>query len=430
MINARRRVPWTIAFAVGLGVWIAPLTQSLDKLVGADIQYSLCSLTCVYLFASYLESPRHSRAFWFGVALLASVMTKNNGLFLGISVPLMILLTRSWGILRRWNLWMAIVPSVVFVGVWQYLTLPFNIGNMKGITEESVPGAVILILLKQLAGLVWVGLLPLVLWSVYARILRPLFQRKAVNIVDAATFALLAGPVLFHAMLPHDANQRYLLPSLAALLLFAGQALLDLFSLPLFTRFPQPLKVTAIAVLLILSRSRMPFPPQPQTGYGDLAAELLARYPAQEAPSILISAEFAGEGMFVAEIATHEQRMGHWLLRGSKIFRHRTGIHNNRETELTRDSPEEILRYLDDLPVSLLVLADDGVPEHTPEHDMVAQMIRDYPDRWTQVLSGHVGGECRDAPCTIEVYRLNSTIGKTHFSPEKLPSGMSLWKGL
>jgi len=135
--------------------------------------------------------------------------------------------------------------------------------------------------------------------------------------------------------------------------------------------------------------------------------------------------------MFVSEIATHEERMGgHWLLRGSKIFRRRTGVMNNRQTELTHESPEEILQYLDELPVSLLVLADDGDPEHAPQHDLVAKLIHDSPDRWTQVLTGQVGGECRNAPCTIEVYRLNSTVGKTHFSPEKLPTGMSLWKGL
>jgi len=430
ILSARRRVPWAIALAVGIGVWWAPLTQSLDRFVGADMQYSLFSLTCVYLFALYLERPKASRAFWFGAALLASVMSKNNGLFLGVSVPLMILLTRSWSVLRRRDLWLSIVPGVVFVGVWQYLTLPFNIGNMKGFTEESIPGAVILIFVKQLVGLVWIGLLPLILWSVYARILRPLFQRRPVNIMDAATFALLAGPMLFHSMLPHDANQRYLLPSLAALLLFAGQALLDLFSLAAFTRIPQPLKLAVIAVVLVLSRSTMQFPPTAQCGYADLATELLARYPAADNPSILISASFGGEELFVSEVAIHEQRLGHWLLRGSKIFRRRTGILNNRETELTRDPPEKILEYLDELPVSLLVLADDGDSEHAAEHDLVASLIHDYPDRWTQVMTGTVGGECRDAPCTIEVYRLNSTIGKTRFSPEKLPTGMSLWKGL
>jgi len=110
--------------------------------------------------------------------------------------------------------------------------------------------------------MVWVGLVPLILWSIYSRILRPLVRRQAVNILDAATFALMVGPVMFHSLLPHDANQRYLLPSLAALLLFAGQALLDLFSLPLFQRFPQPLKLAAVAAILLASRSTMPFPPK------------------------------------------------------------------------------------------------------------------------------------------------------------------------
>jgi len=432
ILAARRRVHWSIALAVGIGVWWAPLMQRLDQFVGADIQYSLCSLACVYIFALYLERPQYSRAFWFGVALLAAVATKNNGLFLGISVPVMILVTRSLGILRRRDIWLAIIPSVIFVGIWQYVTLPFNIGNMKGVTEESVPGLVLFFFLKQLIGLVWVGLLPLILWSIYARIVRPLLRREPVNTVDAATFALLIGPVLFHSMLPHDANQRYLLPSVAALLLFSGQALLDLFSLQVFARVPQPLKLAAIAVLLVVSRSSVRFTPPVPSGYNQLATELLARYPAKDNPSILISASYEGEGMLVSEIATHEPRMGHWLIRGSKIFRHRTGIHNNREMELTKESPEEMIRYFEELPVSLLVLADDGDPEHAPQHEIVAKMIKDHPDRWTQVMTGNVGSKCQIeiAPCTIEVYRFNSTLGKKEFSPDKLPTGMSLWKGL
>jgi hypothetical protein len=357
-------------------------------------------------------------------------MTKNNGLFLGISVPLMLVLTRQYDVLRRRNIWLSVVPSIVFVGVWQYVTLPFNIGNLKGVTGESIPGLTLFTFLQQLVGLVWIGLLPFILWSIYARIVRPLLARRPVNILDAATFALLVGPVLFHSMLPHDVNQRYLVPSIAALLLFAGQAMLDLLSLPVFARFPQPLKWVLVAVLLVVCRSPQRYDPGTAGGYAELAQDLLAKYPANQAPAVLISASFGSQAVLIAEVATHESRMGHWLIRGSKIFSHRNGVLNNRQVELTGKSPAEMLSYLQDLPISVLVLADDGDPQHAPEYDLVTRILHDYPDRWTRVLSKYAGAECGNASCTVEVYQLNSAVGQTHFSPGKLPTDMSLWKGL
>lgn len=422
---ARRSLPLPAAIAVGAAAWISPVTQALDRSIQADTQYALLSLVCTYAFAAYLDKPSHRRALWFGLALFGSVMTKNNGLFLAISLPLTVLLTRSLSILRRWDAWMVTLPAIGAFGVWQYLTLPFVWNNM---TAESTPGLAFFIYIRQLATLAWVGLLPFVIWAVYRRVFVPLVRRGRVSSLDAALFGLLMGPCLFHSMLPHDVNQRYLLPSLPPLLIFAIEGLLDTLSIPVLQRIPQAARLLLAASMIVLPAAARPVQPALPFQYDNLASRLIAAYPTKTAPVFLISASFDGEALFVGEMALHERRPGHWVLRASKLLRHKVGV-LNRQTALVTTAPAEMLQRFQDLPVSLVVLADDGDPEQATERSYLEGMIRDHANLFRLLLTAPVGSGCHDAPCTIRVYQLKGNPG-AHFSPEKLPQNMQLWKGL
>jgi hypothetical protein len=425
---ARRIVPLPAAIAVGAASWISPVTQVLGRTVQADTQYALLSLVCTIAFAAYLDKPNHRRAFWFGLALFGSVMTKNNGLFLAISLPLAVLLARSLSILRRWDAWAATLPAVLAFGAWQYLTLPFVWNNMKGVTDESTPGLAFFIYVRQLATLAWIGLLPFAAWAVYRRVFLPLQRRGKAGVLDAALFGLLVGPCLFHSLLPHDVNQRYLLPSLPPLLIFAIEGLLDLLSLPAIARIPQAARLLLAAGIVVLPAAAAPVPRALSFQYDSLAARLIAAYPKETAPAFLISASFDGEALFVGEMAVRERRPGHWLLRASKLLRHRVGV-LNRETALIQTSPAEVLERFQDLPVSLVVIADDGDLEQATERSFLEGMIRDHPDLFRLVLTSPVGSGCYDAPCTIRVYQMQGNP-QARFSPDKLPQNMQLWKNL
>ena len=425
---ARRSLPWPAAVAVGLAVWLSPITQALDRYVQADTQYALLSLICVDWFAVYLDKPQRRHAMWFGLALFAALMTKNNALFLAISLPLTMLLTRSLSLLRRWDAWLAVLPGVIAFVLWQYLTLPFVWNNMKGVTAESTPGLALGVYVRQLATLAWIGLLPFVAWTVYRCVWIPLVRHGRVNCYDAALFGLLVGPCLFHSMLPHDINQRYLLPSLVPLLIFAVRGVLDILSYPVFARVPRTAGLLLAGGLVVIPAAAARTPAALPFRYADLASRLVRAYPKEKAPAILVSGSFDAEAMFVSEMAVHEQRPGHWVLRASKLLRHKVGV-LNRQTALVETPPAEMLRRFRDLPVSLVVVADDGAPQQAPERVYLERMIQDHPDVFRLVFTMPVGSGCHDAPCTIAVHELEAAPG-AHFSPDKLPQDMPLWPGL
>ncbi len=425
---ARLRLPWLLAIGVGAAAWLAPVPQALDQLIQADTQYALLSLVCVYLFGAYLDRPGGVRAAAFGLALAGAVMTKNNALFLAISLPLTVLLARSAGVIRRWDAWLAVIPAVVAAAVWQYWTLPFVRNNMKGVTGESTPGLVLLVYLEKLAVLVWPGLLPLALWGIYRRVWVPLRRERRLDWFDAASFALLAGPCLFHSLLPHDVNQRYLLPSLPPLLIFTAYGLQDLLSWRGLRRIPRPAALAGAAALLLVPPPAASIEkPDVPGGYARLARLLSARFPAADYPSVLVEAGFGGEGLLVGEMAVREHPAGRWLLRGSKILRRRNGT-LNRQTEVVQTDPREMLGYFRELPVSLLVLADPGDSEEAPVRAYLAGVMRLEPQMFERVATLPIGGDCQ-APCTLELYRVHSAAPGVRFDPARLPRNMPLWQG-
>jgi hypothetical protein len=422
---AQRGLPPIVAIAVALAVWLAETTQVLTRAAQADTQYSLLSALAVYLFADYVTRPDHQSAFWFGAACFGALLTKNNAMFIAISGAIVLLMTSRWSILRRLDLWVAVLPAVLAFGAWQWLTLPFVRYNMKGVTGESTPGLTLFVYGSELLHLIWPALLPFVLFGIWKRIGEPRLRGKLADSTDAASLGLLLGPCLFHAMLPHDVNQRYLLPSLVALLIFAAYGIQEVLSL---VRLTPALRVPLTAAILCIPALAVRIPPDVSMGYSTVAAALTNNSIPQDPPSMLIVSSFGGEANLVAEIASREARPGHWLLRSYKILRRHTG-RLNRQTELVTTDPEEMLAYLQDLPVSLIVIADDGEPKSGQQVSYTRAMVRAHPDLFTAVLREPVGAHCLGRACAIEVYRLNGGR-RGPFDAEKLPKDMPLWKGL
>jgi len=427
---ARRSLPLVLAGAVGAAVWLSPLIQELDQEFLADLQYGLIAMACIYLFASYVDDSRPMHAAWFGLALLGAVMTKNNALFLAISVPLVILLTRSFQLLRRWDFWLSLVPAVLFVGVWQYLTLPFNTYNMAGRNAETAVSKLFAANFVDLAKIAWIGLLPFILWGVYRVVVVPLMDSGRVRSCDAASFALMLGAPLFHSLLPHGAHERYLTPCLAPLLIFAIEGGRDLLARLRF--MPNSARLAAAAALVVLPAAAQPVGLRFDSNFGTAAAQIINRFPAEQ--SVLISGYFGAESALIAELAVRDRRPGLYALRATKILRHKVRKYN-RDTEVVATSKQEMIEYFRDLPVGLVVLMDDGDAETKTSRDYLAEMIHEKPDLFQLVSSMPMGhplwSTCRSSdPCTIGIYKFTGEPANTRFDPGKLPNNMPLWTGL
>jgi len=424
-IVARRLFAAPVAAAVGLAAMLAPITQQWDGIIQADTLYAVFSVACAYCFAAWLADGNRGSLCFFSLTFLAALATKNNALFLGITLPAMVLLTRKFGILRRKDIWLALLPGVVFCGVWQYFTLPFVRNNLLHDTTlaESVVGY-----LDQTVHLAWIGFLPFILWSVGKRIAMPVLRGQAVAAWDAASIGVVAGAYLFHAALPHSVNGRYLLPALVALLLFTAQALEDLFAMAAWRQLPGGARTVAIAVLLVAPEALGAFSVAPELpyGYAGLAQQIEEQCPAARCPSILISASFGAEGMMVAELAVRERRPGHYLIRATKILQERAGA-NNHQRELVHGDPRQMEQYFEELPIRLVVISDDGDTEPAATHDALNSIIQQNRAAWDKIMTVPVGGRCSGASCMVDVYQLKNAAARADFSPQKLPAGTGLW---
>jgi hypothetical protein len=425
---AQRRFSALTAAGIGLAAVLSPMALLWDNFIQADTLYAVFSVICVYSFATWLTIQSRTSLWCFAITFLAALATKNNAMFLGITLPAMMVLTGSIGLIKKKELWFALLPGALFCAAWQFLTLPFVSKNILHDTTlaEAVKGY-----FDQTIHLVWIGFLPFILWAIIRRVVMPVMRWQKVEPWDAASFAMVLGTYLFHAALPHSVNGRYLLPSVVALLLFAAEGIADSLALAAVPQLSKGTRMAAIGLVLVLPEAwgALTMASQPGYGYADLAGKIETACPPETCPSILVSASFGGEGMIVAELASREQGAGHWLVRATKILQQRAG-ENNHQRELVKTDPQEMERRLEELPIHLAIVSNDGDSDPASPHNYLVGIIQANPEAWEKILAGSVGGTCHDAACTVDVYRLKSAVGKKTFSPSKLPSGMALWPGM
>ena len=108
--------------------------------------------------------------------------------------------------------------------------------------------------------------------------------------------------------------------------------------------------------------------------------------------------------MFVSEIAIREQRPNHIVLRGSKVLA--TSRWDGRNYKILFSTPEEIMRYLAEIPVEIVII-DHSVPVEyqTEDQRLLQRMLETHPERWIHLGSYPLtrrGVEYADA---IHIYR-------------------------
>jgi len=262
---------------------------------------------------------------------------------------------------------------------------------------------------KYLVSATGIGLSVLIAIGLATRVIKP-FREKGVESRWAAAAAWILSVWAFHCVVPSGLDGRYLLPAVPALLMFlaAGFAWVA-HRLPL-SRIPTPAKVQVLAVVAALvfvieNFVTVTFPVPMQVNYGFTGAvQAILSKPEFRNSVLLISTDSVGEGIFIAEMAQRERRPGHFILRSSKVLA--KSAWSGGGYRLLYRTTEEVMRYLDEVPVGIVVVGDwlyQSKFESRQHYDQLNEVIKSHPQHWE--LLGSYPRRFAQAAGEIKLYR-------------------------
>jgi hypothetical protein len=394
-----------------LGHWVSlttaviftalPVVQTQTGRLMADIPAALFMLLATVSFGRFIDAERARDAIAFGVWSAAAIMTKGNAVALVFIPPFAIAVMTKWKLFLRPAIWGSAATVLILCGPWYWLTLHMS---EDGLVQPSVTIAYFR------AGLVyfWMHLgrsagwafASLALFGFAAKSIE-LFRSRKVRGIWPALGGMLLGCMITFCAIPTGFAERYLLPALTALV-----ACLALGTVRLVSKLPakklQP-AVASFVLLLCFATAGFSFPRTHSRGYSAVASALVSN-PQMRHSVILISSDAKGESSLISEVAMHEQRPGHIILRASKVIASSdwSGLH----AKLLFHSPAQVLNYLDSIPVDVVVLDHSASLARiaAPYESLLEQAMSAPPHPWKLSSSYPLWKEGAKDPAAVRVY--------------------------
>jgi hypothetical protein len=362
----------------GLLLISLPLIQQLARAVMAEILVALLALLATLSFGKYLDTPNRSDALRFGVWSALCILTKGTGFVLAL-VPLFgILLTRRWCLVKTWTFWLPLLIVLLFCCPW-YALVP-GAANERVARFGGIYLSVSDLLSTPAHWLHAVGpaLLPLSILGIMSRAGRVVFRKdRQGQWVAAASF--LAALATFQCLIAAARVSRAMTLAEPALMMFVVAGASCVLASPwLRVRATTRVLAPAIAAFILFSVHVAITPRKPRFGYVNLVHELLS-YPTLRDSVFMICSDASGEGMFIAEIAMHERRPGHIVLRATKALAITDWMGSSYR--LRYKSPDEVMRFFYEASVRVLVV-DISAARSFDHNRLVIQTLESYRDRW------------------------------------------------
>jgi len=387
--------------AAGL-LWLCqPVVLAYSGRVMGDTLIALLDFWAVLCFGRFLDTEKWRDAVLFGLLASLSIISKGNGMALVFVPPLAVLLCRRFHLIKTRAFWYPALIVLMIAGPWQYLSARLLAGIGYRQASLEIAGTY---LYKTLTFLGF-GLLPFVVVGVITRVVAP-FPRKAVEGRWAALAALPVGVWALHAILPSaGVEPRYMIPTIPPLVMFftAGVAWVSA-RVPL-RGWPVLRKAALLTGLLapVFAAESFRIPQRSYYGFAEAAQSLVGR-PEFRNSVFLVSAQGAGEGMFISEVAMRERRPGHVILRASKVLSQSDW--DGERYELLHRDPQETMKYLESIPVQVLVLDARPSARRRAHHENLLKMLEMYPDRWKLFGVYPQRRPATASPGGVRVYRL------------------------
>jgi len=294
-------------------------------------------------------------------------------------------------LLRQPSSWLPGLIVAILCGPWYALTYKIS---ADGFVYQWGMDYVRLAMLANSYYLVAVvgGILPCVLALI--GVIVKIVAQDARRIPDnhaLVLLSLIAAVFTFQMIVPTATDERYMLPVLPPIMLFAVDGIMVVAAWAVRSRrdyffaLRHPRAESAVAGMLAVfiicpSAATIAYVPvKPRTGMIEVAQQIMVPG-ANSNPLVLVAASAAGEGGLIVEMAMHDVARRYYVLRASRILSESDFM--GRDYRVFFHSTSEVVARLDDLGVGQLVF-DDSDKSLSMEHGRQLQSaIADFPGRW------------------------------------------------
>ena len=395
-----------VGLASGALVICLPLVQRYSAQVMVEVPVALFCLWATLAFGRYLETGEWRFSAWFGVFASFAILTKGTGFAVLLVVLALVPLRRlKW--LARPSFWIAPGTVVGLCGLWYQ----FTIGMVRNGWEEK-PGLGFMLEAMpwnawQLAHILGIALLPVVVVGLVVRMLRP----QPAEARWTTLGVLIFGVWLFQSVVPASLAERHLLTAAAPLVMFlvAGAgwlaSLVPIGSVSLKTKAV----FIGVAISVVFAGTTFYVPKFTPGPFHRVVEDILARSELRDAV-VLVSSQDYGEGRFIAEMAMRERRPGHILLRGSKMLAE--GDWFGLQNTLLYPSTDLATRFLDSIPVAVVVLHEDGAAKVHPDYTQLVELIRENAADWQCIGTYSAQTAASGTSENVRVYQYRNIAGR------------------
>jgi 4-amino-4-deoxy-L-arabinose transferase-like glycosyltransferase len=396
---ARRLFGWPAGVLAGALLLSLPIVQTYSDEVMAESLLTLTSFAAALCFARYLERGRWQDSALFGVLASLAILTKGSAWYLALIPGVALVLVRRYSLLRRWSFWLPVPIVGISCFPWQWMTMDLVERGWEG-GQPGIPytAHALVDFLAILTGLLGWALAPLIALGIAITVAWPYFKGR-VEPLWASLLALVFAVWIFHSVVPAGVEDRKMIASVPALVLFlfaGGSWLAARFTA---AKVPwSPVVVTVLAAALFMVQ-KFSVPSEPVYGYRS-AARFIHDQPAFANLSILISSQHDGEGMLISEAAMIDARPSHRFVRASKVLANVNW--SGKESECYYRTPADLLRYLAGNGIRLVV-TDTFPPVTSFQYQRVLEAaIARYPDKLRKIAAFH-----GDVKGEVDIYQVN-----------------------
>ena len=382
-----------------------PLVREHYSMVMAETLSAVLMFGAMLAFGNFLDRDKRGDALWFGVLSALAILTKGTGLALALAVPLALLFTRRFHVLRRPAFWVAVAIIVLVAGPWTWATRNLGKGGWLqpnpslGFSMEALPYYA-----KKLGLALCIAPVAFLVFGVWvkARGSSPHQGRWA------AAGALIIAVVIFQSIVPVGLEARHLIAALPAAVMFIVAGL-DWQPRSKTPREPNKRFSLALpfpwffALLMLAIAVEWPLAAKQFSGFAPLAETFLSE--AAPADVALVSSDARGEGMFISEIAMRERRPGHFVQRASKALA-KSAWSGSGYAPLFQDD-DALLAFLTSGKIQYLAI-DDAVPEdkRREHHDQLKRVIGQHAEQFSPVASAEMIRDAEAQPAPVRLYKV------------------------
>jgi hypothetical protein len=400
--------------AAGFLLQCVPIVWTQTGQVMTDLLVGLFGFWAALAFASFLQKGRRLSLYGFAILAILAIFTKNNGMYLSLTPVLALALTKRLRLLLSPWLWLSAALVGVPTAVWFAFSRKFVISTWGEAPSLSFFRRALGTNAAFLISIFGIAFSVLICVGLFRKVVQPLLLHAIVNPLWAVLASLAASVYLFQSVMWAGLEPRFIVPAVPALIpfLFAGVEWLARLAAPL----RGSMRVRALALLacatVLFACQTFAVPRKPYRGFSEVADVILSR-PESGGAAILVSSAYDGEGLLISECVMRQPHPTAFVLRASKVLSRSDWL--GRFYEARFPSANDVMRYLDDIPVDFLVIDNvDGFPPLLHQRQLM-EMVVQRPDHWRPVGTFPQRYPASNAASRIFVYRRSGAPG----NPEK-----------